>query len=207
MNERMNPWKLTTIGLLVVGATALVTGLVVANRVGPRTDRADAPVASFNAPAASPVTQAPPAAVVQAPAPAPVQAPPAAVTQTPPPVTEAPRPASPPPARVAQAPSQSAIDACNREAANASGGGPRDKKGKITEVVKDGAIGAVGGAAVGAIGGAIADGGKGAGKGAIIGGLAGAGGGSLYGIYDNKKHDERYRTAYSSCMRSRGYTS
>jgi len=72
--------------------------------------------------------------------------------------------------------------------------------------VKDGAIGAVGGAAVGAIGGAIADGGKGAGKGAIIGGLAGAGGGSLYGIYDNKKSDEGYRAAYSSCMRSRGHT-
>lgn len=106
---------------------------------------------------------------------------------------------------MAQTPSQSAIEACDREAANATGG-QRDKKGKITEVVKDGAIGAVGGAAVGAIGGAIADGGKGARKGAIIGGLAGAGGGSLYGLYDNKKNDESYRAAYSSCMRSRGYT-
>jgi hypothetical protein len=196
MNERTNVWKLTTIGLLVVGATALVTGLVVANRTGTRT--AETPVATLNAPAASPTT-------VQTPPPAVVQAPPPAV------VTEAPRPASPPPtsqpARVAQTPSQSAIDACNREAANATGGGQRDKKGKITEVVKDGAIGAIGGAAIGAVGGAIADGGKGAGKGAIIGGLAGAGGGSLYGIYDNKKHDEKYRTAYSSCMRSRGYTS
>jgi hypothetical protein len=189
MTERTNVWKLTTIGLLAVGASALVTGLVVASRVGSR--NAETPVAALNAPAASPVT-------VQTPPPAAVQAPPAAVT-------EAPRPSSPP-ARVAQTPSQSAIDACNREAANATGG-QRDKKGKITEVVKDGAIGAIGGAAVGAIGGAIADGGKGAGKGAIIGGLAGAGGGSLYGIYDNKKHDERYRTAYSSCMRSRGYTS
>jgi hypothetical protein len=203
MTERTNVWKLTTIGLLAVGASALVTGLVVANRVGSRT--AEAPVASLNAPAASPVTvQTPPAAVVQAPPPAVVQAPP-------PTVTEPSRPASPPPAsqpaRVAQTPSQSAIDACNREAANATGGSQRDKKGKITEVVKDGAIGAIGGAAIGAVGGAIADGGKGAGKGAIIGGLAGAGGGSLYGIYDNKKHDERYRTAYSSCMRSRGYTS
>ena len=198
MNERTNVWKLTTIGLLVVGTTALVTGLVVANRTGTRT--ADTPVAALDTPAASPTT-------VQTPPPAVVQAPPPAV------VTEAPRPASPPPAsqpaRVAQTqtPSQSAIEACNREAANATGGGQRDKKGKITEVVKDGAIGAIGGAAIGAVGGAIADGGKGAGKGAIIGGLAGAGGGSLYGIYDNKKHDEKYRTAYSSCMRSRGYTS
>ena len=31
--------------------------------------------------------------------------------------------------------------------------------------------------------------GKGAGKGALIGGLVGAGGGTLYGIWDNKKHD------------------
>ena len=196
MTEGTNVWKLTTIGLLVVGATALVTGLVVANRTGSRTET---PVAALSAPA-------------PAPAPAAVQTPPpAAVAAPPPPVaTEAPRPAAPPaasqPSRVAQTPSQSAIEACNREAANATGG-QRDKKGKITEVVKDGAIGAVGGAAVGAIGGAIADGGKGAGKGAIIGGLAGAGGGSLYGLYDNKKSDEAYRTAYSSCMRSRGYTS
>jgi hypothetical protein len=186
MTEGTNVWKLTTIGLLVVGATALVTGLVVANRTGSRTET---PVAALSAPAPAPVT---------------VQTPPPAV------VTEAPRPAAPPaasqPTRVAQTPSQSAIEACNREAANATGG-QRDKKGKITEVVKDGAIGAVGGAAVGAIGGAIADGGKGAGKGAIIGGLAGAGGGSLYGLYDNKKSDEAYRTAYSGCMRSRGYTS
>jgi hypothetical protein len=197
MTEGTNVWKLTTIALLVVGATALVTGLVVANRTGARNEaRTEVPVAALPGSVAAPVTvQTPPPAVVQAP-------PPAVVTQAPRPV---PPPAVSEPTRVAQTPSQSAIDACNREASNATGG-QRDKKGKITEVVKDGAIGAVGGAAVGAIGGAIADGGKGAGKGAIIGGLAGAGGGSLYGIYDNKKSDERYRTAYSSCMRSRGYT-
>ena len=198
MTEGTNVWKLTTIGLLVVGATALVTGLVVANRTGARNEaRTEVPLAAL------------PGSVA---APAPVQAPPpAVVVQTPPPsATGVPRPGPTPavsePTRVAQTPSQSAIDACNREAANATGG-QRDKKGKITEVVKDGAIGAIGGAAIGAIGGAIADGGKGAGKGAIIGGLAGAGGGSLYGLYDNKKNDERYRSAYSSCMRSRGYTS
>jgi pyruvate/2-oxoglutarate dehydrogenase complex dihydrolipoamide acyltransferase (E2) component len=30
--------------------------------------------------------------------------------------------------------------------------------------------------------------------------------GTLYGIYDNKKHDERYRSAYIGCMKSKGYT-
>ena len=59
----------------------------------------------------------------------------------------------------------------------------------------------------GAGGGAIAGGGKGAGKGAAIGGLVGAGAGTLYGLNENKKHDERYRDAYGACMRSRGYTS
>lgn len=34
----------------------------------------------------------------------------------------------------------------------------------------------------------------------------GAGGGTLYGIYDNRQHDERYRNAYAGCMKSKGYT-
>jgi len=42
----------------------------------------------------------------------------------------------------------------------------------------------------------IAGGGKGAGKGALIGGGVGAGAGTLYGLYDNKKTDERYKSAY-----------
>ena len=100
------------------------------------------------------------------------------------------------------APSQSAIAACNKYAASEAG-----SKDKTMEVVKDGAIGAVVGAAVGAAGGAIAGGGKSAGKGAAIGGVVGAGGGSLYGLNENKKHDERYRAAYASCMRARGFTS
>jgi hypothetical protein len=114
------------------------------------------------------------------------------------------------PARVASAvpatPSKSAIEACNRYAA-AEAGAKKDTQGKTVEVVKDGAIGAALGAAVGAAGGAIADGGKGAGKGAAIGGLVGAGAGTLYGLNENKKSDERYRAAYSTCMRSRGYSS
>ena len=73
------------------------------------------------------------------------------------------------------------------------------------DTVKDGAVGALAGAALGAAGGAIAGGGSGAGKGAAIGGLVGAGGGTLYGLNENHKHDERYREAYTACMRSRGY--
>ena len=99
-------------------------------------------------------------------------------------------------------PSRSTIEACNRQAA-AQVGTPDT----TTEVVKDAAIGAMLGAAVGAPGGAIADGGKGAGKGAAIGGLVGAGGGTLFGLNDDRKHDEKYRIAYASCMRSRGYSS
>ena len=34
----------------------------------------------------------------------------------------------------------------------------------------------------------------------------GAGGGTLYGLNENKKHDESYRNAYAACMHSRGYT-
>lgn len=98
-------------------------------------------------------------------------------------------------------PSQAVIDACNQQAAQTV------PKNNTTELVKDGAIGAVVGAAVGAAGGAIVDGGSGAGKGAVIGGVLGAGGGALYGVNENRKTDERYRAAYAGCMRSRGYTS
>jgi outer membrane lipoprotein SlyB len=92
------------------------------------------------------------------------------------------------------------IAACNQSAATQSG-----QRDKTVDTVKDGAIGAVAGAALGAAGGAIAGGGRGAGTGAAIGGLVGAGGGTLYGLNENKKHDERYRDAYAACMRSRGY--
>ena len=81
-----------------------------------------------------------------------------------------------------------------------------DNRDKTADTVKNVAVGAVLGAAVGAAGGAIADGGKGAGKGGAIGGILGAGGGTLYGLNETKKHDERYREAYGSCMRARGYS-
>jgi hypothetical protein len=46
----------------------------------------------------------------------------------------------------------------------------------------------------------------GAGMGAPFGGVVGAGAGTLYGLNENRRHDERYRDAYASCMRARGYT-
>jgi hypothetical protein len=98
-------------------------------------------------------------------------------------------------------PSPAVIATCNQSAAAQAG-----QRDKAAETIKDGVIGAVAGAALGAAGGAIAGGGRGAGKGAAIGGLVGAGGGTLYGLKDNKEHDERYREAYASCMRSHGYT-
>jgi uncharacterized membrane protein len=99
-------------------------------------------------------------------------------------------------------PTQAAVESCNRQAT-----AQVSDREKTLEVVKDAAIGAALGAAVGAAGGAIADGGKGAGKGAAIGAVVGAGGGTLYGINENRKQDERYRAAYSACMRSRGFAS
>lgn len=120
-------------------------------------------------------------------------------SSAPPPVP--PTPPAPPATEPAPALSlQAAVDACNRYAASRTAHGD-----KTVEVVKDGAIGGAIGAAVGAAGGAIAGGGQGAGKGAGIGGLVGIGGGVLYGLNENKKHDEHYRRAYAGCMRSHGY--
>jgi hypothetical protein len=133
----VNPWKLTAIAMALVMATALITGLVVANWSGGAPE------------------------------------PKAAAT---------PAPAAPKPVAQAAVPPPDAIAARNRYAGSRAA--PRDK---TLEVVKDAAIGAAVGAAVGAAGGAI------------------AGGGTLYGLHDNRKHDERYREAYATCMRGRGY--
>jgi len=173
-----NPWKLTSIGLGLVAATALATGLVVANWSGKESDKTAAVEAG-------PGRTAPRVAGSQVPAAAPAAAP-GVPTQS---------------APTQSAPTQSAIDACNQYAASQAG-----RRDKTVDTVKDAGIGAIAGAALGAAGGAIAGGGKGAGKGAAIGGLVGAGGGTLYGLNENQKHDERYRGAYTACMRSRGYT-
>ncbi len=154
-----NPWKLTAIGMGLVVATALATGLVVANWSGKDADSKKTAESTASVRAPSRVASAP------------------------------------------AVPTKSAIETCNQQAA--SHVAHRDK---TMDTLKDGAIGAVAGAAIGAAGGAIADGGKGAGKGAAIGGLVGAGGGTLYGLNENRKHDEQYREAYAACMRSRGYT-
>ena len=42
-------------------------------------------------------------------------------------------------------------------------------------------------------------------KDTVIAGAIGAGGGTLYGLNENKKHHESYRSAYAACMHSRGY--
>jgi hypothetical protein len=174
--DQWNPWKVTALAMALVMATALVTGLVVANWSGSTHDVAQ--------PASAPSSPR----LVQQPKPTGAKpAPPAQVAQA--------IPAAP------AVPTKDVVDACNRYAAAQVG-----ESDKTTEVVKDAAIGAVVGAAVGAAGGAIAGGGKGAGKGAAIGGVVGAGGGTLYGLNENRRNDEKYRAAYSSCMQSRGYT-
>lgn len=179
-----NPWKLTAIGMALVAVTALVTGVVVASRT-----KSDENVAALQPPPPpeQPSSRAarPAASSMAATTPAPHTS--AQATQAP----AAPR-----------VPDQAVVKACNDQAAAATG--PHNK---TTEVVKDSAIGAVVGAAVGAAGGAIAGGGKGAGKGAAIGGILGGGGGALYGVNDNRKHDAAYRDAYASCLRVRGYAS
>ena len=175
-----NPWKLTAIGMALVVVTALVTGLVVAQWSGAPADRKSAEPAQ-PATATVPTTRRAESTV---PAPTARRAAPAAARQP-----------------VSTVPTQVAVEACHQEAAAQVG-----QRNKTTEVVKDGAIGAAAGAAIGAAGGAIAGGGRGAGTGAAIGGLLGAGGGSLYGLNDNQKHDQQYREAYAACMRSRGHT-
>lgn len=153
----MNPWKLTSTGLIVVGLTAGVTAYVMGGKTS-----TEQPVPQQTAAMAKPVSKA-----------APVQA------------------AQPP---------ESVVLACNRQA-------EEDIDSKAEEIAKDAAIGAAITAGVGAAAGAIADGGKGAGKGAAIGGVVGATGGTLYGMNENKTRDQRFRAAYASCLKAKGYRS
>jgi hypothetical protein len=159
-----NPWKLTTIGMALVVATALATGLVVANWGGGQSEKKALDVAPGRTTPRVATTPAVPTA--------------------------------------AGVPTQSAINTCNQSAAAQAG-----QRENTKDTVISGAIGAVAGAAVGAAGGAVVDGGSGAGKGAVIGALVGAGGGTLYGLNENGKHNARYRDAYAACMQARGYTS
>src|SRR5213594_2106362 len=93
--DKWNPWKVTALGLVLVMATALVTGLVVANWSGTSQDAAEQKAAAT----ASRPTPAAPARVATAPHPAPAP-------------------------RVAQAPAvptQDVVDACNRYASGQIG--------------------------------------------------------------------------------------
>jgi hypothetical protein len=158
----MNPWKLTSIGLIIVGITAGVTAYVMGGKNVPE-DPAPKPASAAHSPSQSqpqPQRKAMPVQQAQ--------------------------------------PPEAVVLACNKQAED-------QVSSKTTEVVKDAAIGAAVTAGIGAAAGAIADGGKGAGKGAAIGGVVGAAGGTLYGLNENKSHDERFRAAYASCLQAKGY--
>jgi hypothetical protein len=153
-----NPWKLATLGLVVVMITALSTGLTTAYMMRPATTgSAEGTVPVVSAPAVA----APPAYSAATPRVA-TAAPRVTTARTPAPVV---RPASITPV---------AVDCAT--------GGERAMK-----IAKPGLVGTLAGAGLGAIGGAIADGGSGAGKGALIGGLAGAALGGGYGAYKTKQ--------------------
>ena len=171
-----NPWKIATIGLLLVIGTALTTGVVVAYYAGS--------------------SKTEPEQSAPAPEPAPPQpgmpAPPQAAVPPPP-------PAEPPMAYARSEPSRADIKACNRYAQNVA-------HQKTQETLTDGLLGGALGAGLGAAGGAIAGGGGGAGKGAGIGALVGAAGGTLYGLNQANQSDARVAQAYRACMKRRGYS-
>ena len=200
-----NPWKVTTIGLVVTGVTALTSGLTTAYflRAGSPAvvdgERAPASLAGVKTMTevdeprrppivriarTAPVAPARPVAYEPADVPArvasaPATAAPAASVATP--RTE-PVAASAP---VASAPRPEPVVASTSTAsapADCATGGDR-----AWRVAKPGALGTLVGAGVGAVGGAIADGGKGAGKGALWGGLAGAVVGTGWGAYKTKQ--------------------
>ncbi len=94
-------------------------------------------------------------------------------------------------------PPPSAIEDCNRYAA--------DAKRNAERVIGDALVGGAIGAGVGAAGGAIAGGDDAAGKGAGIGALVGATAGTLHGLSQENSRTEAARAAYSECMANRGY--
>ncbi len=190
-DQQSNPWKLATIGMVLVFSTALVTGVVVANYVG---NEKPNPV---TAPSGEPVVSAAPA---QSAASLPGQAPPllnqapAERVVPPTPHQAVARQEAPAPHRAAR-PSAAAVEACNQYASTAG-------QNKATQTVTDALIGGAVGAGLGAASGAIAGS---AGKGAGIGGLVGATAGTLYGLNQANQGDARAVAAYRACMRRRGY--
>ena len=152
-----NPWKIATIGLALVGTTALGTGLTTAWMMRPPAAAADQE---------APLVKPPVPAVRYAVA------------------TSTPRASTPAVARAATpapvAPVLTPVST-TATATECSTGAERAMR-----IAKPGLVGALLGAGLGAAGGAIADGGKAAGKGALIGGLAGAALGGGYGAYKTK---------------------
>lgn len=146
MTRGWNPWSMAALGLVFVMATALVTGLVVANWSG----SPQGPEPGGQTPAASRPWQATRAVSVK----------PAA------------SPVAPGVPLVVAIPTAEAVQACNQRASDEVG-----EPERAEEAVKDAASGVV----------------------------AAVGGGSLYGLNESRRNDEKYRAAYASCMRARGY--
>jgi hypothetical protein len=145
MTRGWNPWSMAALGLVLVMATALVAGLVVANWSGSILE----PEPRKQAPAASRPWQATRTVSV--------------------------KPAASPIARsipVAVAIPAEAVQACNQRAADEVG-----EPERAEDAVRDSARG----------------------------GVAAVGGGTLYGLNESRRDDEKYRAAYASCMRARGY--
>ncbi len=191
-----NPWKLATFGILIVLATALATGVVVANYIGKhQIPDASAPDTAANvasvAPQAMP-TGAPPLPPSSSAGEQPPNPPPNVVPNPP---QAAPEHAHP--SGAVARPSRRDIEACNRYA--------ESTHNHTGDTLKDALFGGALGAGLGAAGGAIAGGGSGAGKGAGIGGLVGAAGGTLYGLNQANQSDEKAAASYRACMRRRGY--
>jgi len=146
MTRGWNAWSTAALGLVFVMATAIVTGLVVANWSGSSQEL----VPRKPTPAASRSLQSTRSVSVK-PAPAPfARSVPVAVT----------------------IPTAEAVQDCNRRASDEAGNQDRTE-----EVVKNVASGIA----------------------------AAAGGGTLYGLDQSRRNDEKYRAAYASCMQARGY--
>ena len=97
-------------------------------------------------------------------------------------------------------PPASDIETCNAYAKSAPVSHPNDPDKKAE-------IGSASSAGVGETGEANAEDGSGAGKGAVFGSIIGVTAGSLYGVSDANRRDERAVVAYRACMREHGHTS
>lgn len=160
-----NPWKLTTIAIGLVAATALTAGLTTAYIMRGAEPVSAAPGSAENATAETRVT---------APRLAPVPSRSTITARR----EAVPAPPAAPPAPTMVAGRPTPVSAAAPDCATTSD--------RVWRIAKPGLLGAVLGAGVGAAGGAIADGGKAAGKGAAIGAIVGTTAGAAYGAYRTK---------------------